>query len=518
MMGDRDQAPTLSTLKAAKRLLAAKKAHASLIDFARLTMPDPADTDDPDKSLYQAAIHHRAAAEALERVERGEIRRLIMVWPPRHGKSELATKRFPAWCIGRHPHWQVIQATYSQEFAEDFGRKVREIIRSDTYRQVFPGLHLKTGSQAADRLEMEGDGILVFTGIGGAVTGRGADLLIIDDPVKNREEAESAANRNKIWDWFTSTAFTRLMPGGRVVIIMTRWHEDDLVGRIFNPDFTPADEADKWMVLELPAIKDGKALWPERYPLSELESIKRVLGPRDWSALYQGKPTPEDGDYFKKADIMSAAYKTPAELPRNLVWYGASDHALKVAQGRDYNVIGCVGVDENEDIWVPPDIYWGRCETDKQVEEMLAQIRRHKPLNWWSGRDHITGAIGPYLRKRMAEERLHCWIEELPERGDKRQKARAAQGMVATRRIHLPEFAPWFPAALSQMLKFDGDKHDDFVDFLANACRGLERLFGQKVRESKPVREYPPGTIQWIKADAAFRRQAEELRKARAGF
>lgn len=240
--------------------------------------------------------------------------------------------------------------------------------------------------------------------------------------------------------------------------------------------------------------------------------------PRAWSALYQQSPAPEDGDYFKKQDIMSSTYKTPAELPRGLVWYGASDHALKVAQGRDYNVIGCVGVDENEDIWLPPDIYWGRCETDKQVEEMLAQIRRHKPLNWWSGRDHITGAIGPYLRKRMAEERLHCWIEELPERGDKRQKARAAQGMVATRRVHLPEFAHWYPAALSQLLKFDGDKHDDFVDFLANACRGLERLFGQRVREAKPVKEYQPGSIGWIKADSAHRRAGELMRKARAGF
>lgn len=506
------------TLKAAKRMLAAKKARDSLLDFTKLTMPDPADMDDPERSLYQAAIHHRALAEALERVERGDIRRLIISMPPRHGKSELATKRFPAWCLGRHPHLQVIQVTYSQEFAEDFGRKVREIIRSDTYRQVFPGLKLKTGSQAADRLEMEGDGILVFTGVGGAVTGRGADLLIIDDPLKNREEAESPATRQKTWDFFTSTAFTRLMPGGRVVIIMTRWHEDDLVGRIFNPDFMPAEEADKWMVLELPAIKDGKALWPERYPLAELESIKRTLGPRDWSALYQQKPTPEDGDYFKKADIMAASYKTPQEMPRNLVWYGASDHALKVQQGRDYNVIGCLGVDENEDIWIPPDVYWGRCETDKQVEEMLAQIRRHKPLNWWSGRDHITASIGPYLRKRMAEERLHCWIEELPEKGDKRQKARAAQGMVATRRIHLPEFAPWFPAALSQLLKFDGDKHDDFVDFLANGCRGLERQFGQKARVVKTQKEHTPGTIGWIMADAAYRKREREDTQARAGY
>ncbi len=511
-------APTLDQVKAATRLLAARRARDSLLDFTKLTMPDPADMSDPERSLYTAAIHHRAIAEALEKVERGEIRRLIISMPPRHGKSELASKRFLAWCMGRHPHWQIIFSTYSQEFAEDFGKKVREIVKTETFRQVFPDLYLKPGSAASDRLELVGDGISVFTGIGGAVTGRGADLLVIDDPVKNREEAESVATRNKTWDFFTSTAFTRLMPGGRIVIIMTRWHEDDLVGRIFNPDFTPREEADKWLVLELPAIKDGKALWPERYPLAELESIKRTLGPRDWSALYQQKPTPEDGDYFKKADIQAKTYKTIHDLPRNLVWYGASDHALKVAQGRDYNVIGCVGVDEHEDIWVPPDIYWGRCETDKQVEQMIAQMQRRKPLNWWAGRDHITGSIGPFLRKRMLDERVHCWIEELPEKGDKRQKARPLQGMIATQRVHLPEFASWYPSALSQMLKFDGDKHDDFVDFLGNACRGLERLFGRRVHETKPKKEPKPGTIQWIKADSAYRREAENLRKARGGF
>jgi predicted phage terminase large subunit-like protein len=514
--------PTLEQIRAAERLLAGRRARDSLLDFTRLTMPDPADMSDPNRSLYRPAIHHRAICDALERVERGDMRRLIISMPPRHGKSELATKRFPAWCIGRHPRWQVIQVTYSQEFAEDFGRKVRDILRDDTYRQIFPGLHLKTGSQAADRLEMEEGGILVFTGVGGAVTGRGADLLIIDDPVKNREEAESPATRQKVWDFFTSTAYTRLMPGGRIIIIMTRWSEDDLVGRIFNTDFVPAHEADKWHVLELPAIKvvNGQemALWPEEYPLEELRSKREFLGPRDWSSLYQQKPTPEDGDYFKKGDILASVYKAPSDLPKNIVKYGGSDHALKVAQGRDYNVIGCVGVDEHEDIWIMPDVYWGRCETDRQVDEMIAQMRRHKPLNWWAGRDHITSSLGPFLRKRMQEEGAHCWIEELPEKGDKRQKARAAQGMVATRRIHLPEFAPWFPAALSQMLKFDGDKHDDFVDFLANICRGLERLFGQSVRREKPKREYTPGTIAWIKADAKYRKQAEDAKTARKGF
>lgn len=513
-----EAAPSLDQVNAAQRLLAARTARDSLLAFTRLTMPHPQDMGDPTISLYEEAIHHRAIVEALEKVERGEIRRLIISMPPRHGKSELASKRFPTWCAGRHPNWQVIFATYSQEFGEDFGKKVREIIKTETFRQVFPDLYLKPGSAASDRLELHGDGILVFTGIGGAVTGRGADLLIIDDPVKNREEAESPANRNRIWEWFTSTAFTRLMPGGRIVIIMTRWHEDDLVGRIFNPDFTPREQADKWLVLELPAVRDGKALWPAKYPMVELDSIRETIGPRDWSALYQQKPTPEDGEYFKKADILAAAYETPADMPRNLVWYGASDHALKVAQGRDYNVIGCVGVDENEDIWLPYDIYWGRQETDKQVEEMISQMRRHKPLNWWAGRDHITGSIGPFLRKRMAEERVHCWIEELPEKGDKRQKARALQGMMATRRIHFPKNAAWFASALSQMLKFDGDKHDDFVDFLGNACRGLERLFGQRVSAAKPKKEPAIGSIQWIKADAKFRRRDEDLRKARGGF
>lgn len=505
-------------LLAAKRLLAGRRARDSLLAFTSLTMPDPAAHDDPERSLYQIAVHHRAIAEALEKVERGEILRLIISMPPRHGKSELASKRFLAWCIGRHPDWQIIFSTYSQEFAEDFGRASREIIRMPAYRQVFPNVKLKPGSAASDRLELVGNGLMFFVGVGGAVTGRGADLLVIDDPFKNREEADSAANRKKLWDFFTSTAYTRLMPGGRIVIIKTRWHEDGIVGRIKNPDFTPPAIAGKWVELVLPAIHDGKALWPERYPLAVLEETRDTIGPRDWSALYQQSPTPDDGDYFKKNFLV--IHREPGEYPRkeDLHFYGASDHALSKKEGRDYTVMGCVGVDENDEIWVWPDLSWSRIDALEQVNEMLALRRRHKPIMWWAERDHITKSIGPFLQKMETEERLPLHIDELSSAKDKRTKARAIQGMMAMKRVHFPGWAPWWPRAESELLKFDNDVHDDFVDFLANIGRGLQQQFGRRQRRAVEIKPPASGSLAWMKQSIDYEKRRNKAAKAVRGF
>jgi hypothetical protein len=214
---------------------------------------------------YEAAEHHRLIAEKLEAVERGEIDRLMIFMPPRHGKSELASKRFPAWYLGRNPDRQIIAASYNSDLAGDFGRNVRNIVRERRFRNVFPEVELAADSQAANRWNTNKGGSYVAAGVGTAVTGRGAHLLLIDDPVKDREEADSETTREKVYSWYTSTAYTRLMPGGAVVVIQTRWHEDDLAGRLLEAE---AKGGDKWDKLILPAVmSNGEALWPDRYPV-----------------------------------------------------------------------------------------------------------------------------------------------------------------------------------------------------------------------------------------------------------
>ena len=287
---------------------------------------------------YTDAPHHRLIARKLEAVERGEIKRLMIFMPPRHGKSMLASEFFPAWYMGRNPDQYVVAATYGQDLADDFGRKVKGQIEDASYQAIFPGVTLLENSRSVRRFHINGidggyehatkqNGAYYAVGVGGPLTGRGAHLLLIDDPVKDRETADSEVFRRRIRDWYTSTAYTRLMPGGRIVVIQTRWHEDDLSGWLLKEH-----GHEGWDVLSLPALSDSGALWPAQYPVETLERIQKAVGTRDWSALYQQRPTPESGDYFKREWFQY--YDT---APQYMQIYGASDYAI-TAKGGDYTV------------------------------------------------------------------------------------------------------------------------------------------------------------------------------------
>lgn len=512
-------------LKATRRLLATKKAKDSLIEFVRLMMPSPEDPDSACLSRYIVATHHQVLAAALEAVERGELPRLIITLPPRHGKSQIASKAFPAWFMGRDPYRQLIVASYSAEMAEDFGRTVREYMQTPTYQQIFPGCSLRKGGAASDRVETKEGGIGVFVGAGGALTGRGADVLLIDDPVKHREDANSATMRDKLWGWFTDVAMTRLMGGmGRVVIIQTRWHEDDLVGRLTDPTnrHYNAENAAMWKIIAFPALaedddimgrKRDEPLWPERITFKFLDSQRR-LSPKGFAALYQGRPAPEDGDFFKKEWMTT--YQ-PNELPRNLRKYCSSDHAVSLAQDRDPTVLIPCGVDEEGTIWILPDVWWRRAETDDVVDAMMELMSQHKPLIWWAERGHISKAIGPFLRKRMQEEAVYCAIDEVVPVKDKQTRAQSIQGRMSMGKVRFPGFSPWWEAARQQMLTFPAGKNDDFVDAIAYIGLGLGRM-ATATAPRKPINTARVGSIEWVKASSIQTKHQSEMKKALAGF
>ena len=226
----------LSPQEAAQELLNRRLAKDSLLKFTEYTNPD-----------YQAAGHHQQIAEALEKVERGEIDRLMIFMPPRHGKSELASRRFPSWYLGKNPSKQIIAASYNSDLASDFGREVRDIVKSPEYHNIFD-VSLAEDSRAVNRWHTNHKGVYIAAGVGTAITGRGAHVALIDDPFKDRQEADSETTREGVWKWYTSTLRTRLMPGGAIVLIQTRWHEDDLAGRLLK------QQKDRWTIIELPAI------------------------------------------------------------------------------------------------------------------------------------------------------------------------------------------------------------------------------------------------------------------------
>lgn len=422
---------------------------------------------------YKDARHHRMIARKLEAVERGEIKRLMIFMPPRHGKSMLASEFFPAWYMGRNPDHYVIASTYAQDLADDFGRKVKAQIADPSYQAIFPGVKLAEDSQSVKRFHIEGGGTEVSTsqrgayyavGVGGPLTGRGAHLLLIDDPVKNREEADSEVARRRIKDWYTSTAYTRLMPGARIVVIQTRWHEDDLSGWLLEEH-----KHEGWDVLSLPAIVGDEALWPEQYSKESLERIKQAVGSRDWSALYQQSPAPESGDYFKRE-----WFRYYDEAPQYLQIYGASDYAV-TSKGGDYTVHGVFGVDRNDDVYLL-DLWRQQATSDVWVDAFLDLVAKHKPIQWAEEQGQIIKSLDPFINKRSQERGIYVAREQFTSLTDKASRAQAIRGRIAQGKVKFPRNAPWLADLEREMLTFPVGVNDDMVDVLSLFGRMLDQL------------------------------------------
>lgn len=446
------------------------QAQSDLIAFTEYTFPQ-----------YQTATHHRLIAEKLEAVERGDIDRLMIFMPPRHGKSELATKRFPAWALGRNPRRQIIQASYNSDLATDFGRQVRNIVGEQRYQNVFKTT-LASDSKAANRWNTSGSGAYVAAGVGTAVTGRGADIFIIDDPLKDREEADSETRRDTIWNWYTSTAYTRLMKGGAVILIQTRWHEDDLAGRLLEAE---AKGGDKWDKLILPAMGDYGPLWPEMFDEPALSRIERAIGPRDWSALYQQEPSPDDGTFFKRE-----WFKRHAAVPHNVSRYLCSDYAVSEKTG-DYTEHGLFAIAPDNTIYVE-DWWHGQTSSDVWIEKKLDMIEAHKPFCAFGEGGVIQKAVEPMLKRRMQERGVYSRVEWVQSIHDKATRARAIQARAAMGHVSLPE-GPMGDRLLSQLLSFPAGKHDDAVDVFGLMGRVIDQAhpaFVEMAPKTEPTDRY----------------------------
>jgi predicted phage terminase large subunit-like protein len=366
-------------------------------------------------------------------------------------------------------------------------------------------------------------GILAFVGRGGTTTGRGGDVLIIDDPLKDRQEADSPTIRDTLWYWFTQVIASRLMDEtGKIMLIQTRWHQDDLVGRLTDPhnSYYDAEEAATWHVIDLPALsidqqddplkrKAGEPLWPGRFGKDFLLALQR-RDARGFSALYQGKPSPTGGTFFSVSWLHT--YR-PNDLPADLRCYAASDHAVSLKQYADKTCLLMVGVDKDENIWVLPDCIWRSMSAEQTVESMLRMMRAHHPLFWWAERSHISKSIGPFLRKRMLETATYCTLIEMQPIADKQTRAQSIQGRMSMNKLRFPERAPWWPSARDQLLKFPFDQHDDFVDALAYIGLGLTLQVGAASRTREVDPRERENTFGWLLAQ---RDQAE--RAVKVGF
>ena len=442
------------------------------------------------------AKHHLLLLDKLQKIETGEIKRLMVFMPPGHAKSTYCSVLFPPYWMGRNERKNIIHASHTEALAERFGRKIRNIVDSPEYKDIY-GFGLSPDSQAAGRWENAKGGEYYAVGVGGAVTGRRADLGIIDDPVKGREEADSDTYRNKNWEWFLSDFRTRLKPDSAMILIQTRWHEDDLAGRILPPNYSgesgriKASDGEIWEILNLPALavendpmgrEVGEPLWADWYSLEILEQERKAQGERNWSALYQQRPTPESGEIFKREWI-----RYYDEVPSNLKIFGASDYA--VSEKGDYTVHGVFGVDHLDQIYI---LDWMRLRTDPLtwIEHFVNLVKKWKPIQWAEEKGQIIRSIGSLIEKRQREEKAFVYRKQFASSTDKVQRCHSFAGRMAQGMILFPKNLYWVSPLIAEMLKFPVSKYDDQVDVLSLCGRMLNDVSPADLPKEDAVPEF----------------------------
>lgn len=489
-----------------------KAAKESLLAFTQYTYP-----------AYDTNWHHRTICEYLDKLIAGDIKRLMIFTHPRAGKSELVSRRLPAYALGRNPELSIISASYGAALARRMNRDVQRIIDTDAYRDLFPdtqlnGRNVRTVAQGSylrnsDMFEVVGkSGFYMSVGVGGALTGSGGQLLVIDDPVKNRKEANSITYREAVWEWYTSTFYTRLAPGGSILVTLTRWHEDDLAGRLLEAMRTDPN-ADQWTVINLPAVAEepiasydprqvGDVLWPTRWDKQEMARKRAVVGERDWASLYQQRPAPDEGDIFKRhwwrywqpwgANLPPVVVKgpndeyieiKPVSLPRMFDEVVLSfDCSFKELATSDF-VAGQA---------------WGKLKADKFmldfVHDRLDVVGTMSAIDAMLGRQPNARTVlvedaanGPAV-VQMMRRRVAGMILVTPE-GGKVSRAFAASPEVEAGNIYLPH--PLVSAYTNRFIEscasFPNAAHDDDVDAFTQA---IIRWQKQRERRRASSKEY----------------------------
>jgi predicted phage terminase large subunit-like protein len=446
---------------------------------------------DPDQPPAQ---HHRMLCEALQDVAEGRLKRLMVLMPPGSAKSTYATVRFPAWYLGRNRKHGVITASYNDDLAGSFGRKVRNLVGSDKYAGVFD-LGLSADSRGRGEWETADGGFYFAVGVGGGVTGRRADLIVADDLIRGVQDADSETVRNKTWEWWSADLRTRGKPGYALVLINTRWHEDDVSGRILPEDYAgesgwiTSRDGERWMVICLPAQagendalgrKPGEWLWPEWFTEDHWSLTRKVTPTRQWFSLYQQTPTAEDGDYFRREWFRR--YDT---APSGLVAYLSCDFAITEGGG-DYTEIAVWGVDTQRRIFAL-DWWHGQTNALDWSEQIIRLCKLHKPAALIGEGDNIRKAVLPFLRRMMQDTGVYVMVEELPAGGaDKAAKARNFQAIQQNGLVYWPK-VEWAERVISQCVKFPAGKHDDAVDTCGVFGRYIDKVWQAPMPKAPPT-------------------------------
>jgi len=461
-----------------------EKAQGNFMDYVTMMWPG-----------FVHGRHHALMAKKFEDLASGKIKRVIINMPPRHTKSEFASYLLPSWYLGKFPKKKVIQCSNTAELAVGFGRKVRNLVGSEAYAKVFPGVHLRQDSKAAGRWATNESGEYFAIGVGGTVTGKGADLLIIDDPHSEQEAAAAAHNADvyqKVYEWYTSGPRQRLQPGGTIVIVMTRWADGDLTGRVLK-DSLEREKGEQWDLIELPAIlPSGKPLWPEFWSLDELEALKEELPASKWNAQYQQKPTGEEGAIVKREWWKVWERDKP---PACEFLIQSWDTAFTKNERSDYSACTTWGVfyineDPNDVNVILLDAFQERMEFPELKAK--AQELYHE----WEPDAFIVEAKAAGSPLIFELRRMGISVSEFtPTRGnDKFVRLNSVTDLFKSGKVWAPD-KRWAYEVIEQMASFPNASHDDLVDSSTQALirfrqGGFLRLDTDEKDEPRSRRSY----------------------------
>lgn len=412
---------------------------------------------------FISGAHHKRMAEAFERVANGTCKRLIINMPPRHTKSEFASYLLPAWFLGKYPGKKVIQASHTAELAVGFGRKVRNLVDSDVYHEIFPELSLQSDSKAAGRWNTSKGGDYFAIGVGGAVTGKGADVLIIDDPHSEQEAAMAASNPevyDKVIEWYTSGPRQRLQPGGAIVIVMTRWSQRDLTGQVLKSAAQRSGE--DWEVIEFPAIlPSGNPLWPQFWSLEELEALRNELPNAKWQAQYQQNPVGNESAIVKRDWWQIWEEDRPPACEYILQTW---DTAFEKNNRADYSAGTTWGVFKNDEDHGNANLillntYKKRVEYPDLKRDVLKEYNMYEPDGVLIEKK-ASGAPLIYDLRAMGIP-----VQEFtPGKGqDKVARLNAVSDIIASGKVWVPN-TRWAEELVDEIAEFPSGEHDDLVD------------------------------------------------------
>ena len=413
---------------------------------------------------FIAGRHHKIIAEKFERVARGELKRLIINMAPRHTKSEFASFLFPAWMMGRVPRMKIIQATHTTELAVNFGRKVKNLIEADEYREVFPEVKLAVDSKASGRWDTNKGGMYYAVGVGSNLAGRGGDLVIIDDP-HSEQTAMSANGFDDAWDWYTGGPRQRLQPGGSIVLVQTRWSEKDMTGQLLR-SMAKDPLADQWEVVELPAIfESGEPCWPEYWSLEDLTAVKASIPPMKWNAQYQQNPTGEENDIIPREQWQRWDKAVVPQLEFVIQSY---DTAFSKRETADYSAITTWGVFYPDEDGIPNlillDSKKGRWDFPELKQVAFEQYR------YWDPDTVIieAKASGMPLTQELRQTGIPV-VNFTPSKGaDKVTRVHAVSPLFEAGMVWAPDelFAE---ELIEEVAAFPNGEYDDLVDSMTQA-------------------------------------------------